>query len=1737
MKRLAFAVLLACAACPPPAQQDGGVTDSDAGLVDDAGAPESTCTPDPMAIAEQRACVSDDQCPCGAHCDLGRCVATCGAGLPACGAAQTCDRFGRCRNASDRTLVGEVAARTPSALSLDRTTLLVGTESDAATLTLRSVNRATDRVRVTVPRPYQVRCGGSSAWASECSLSSVAMNAEADIVISVTPGMTATGPAQLRVFSGSSMQYVTLQPRSTNSTMAFQTPQPGRYEGTLSLVGFGLTDGGAPLAAKGLSAPLRLTVFDGASLVFDLVDPLRALVSDGRLVASATRASTTSPARLSLPRFLITRGAVSPGTSLDAVAEPQVTDVQFDATSGSLAFELTVVVRGVTEGQGVFVQRWTAVLSQRPDAGVPSSPPALTQPVAVPDAGALTSTAWHAATLDAMPAWGTAARPETDFQLLLATSGDVQGAASILPACTSTSCPRRLEACARPAAPIVVPQTLWNTTTAASWASPNFTSGTPVDVSVASTGRPLANVLLRPVTTGVLGVRNAAFTTDAGAGVPCEVVFNTNATNTCLSGPQDYGRIDRCAELARTTGCEPVEVSSPSPTFVVTGTVDLPGAPATCTSNVVVTGAVTKLCRSSGRAPCGELLSCLAGSATTALDRAAPLHPRGGDLDCLAPPTGSRRSLATRAELAAEAGAVRAGDIAASCLADLARLQGAVPSPATLQNLFSADAGCLDTPRHLVALEYATEVDRRRALGLSTTVDVRDSRFAHRLAQQWLDVHGLVASEANQRLAVPDPALTGLSGLPALPPANEVLARSLDGWNVLLHPRFASALANLPDDVLLAPDYRAPLRSVPAVADHAQPVGLPVALLRTLEVQLGLTRTALEDAARRNDRTVLASAGRMFRTASLAEAVARHLFDRASAAATVSRPLRWRDAWGRALRSYETTRDSAVAAAAALEEGRNPLGVEESDLPLYFFGGETGPSARFSAVSDYLLGAAGSTSAWAPSLVAAASQSATAMRTAYRDQAIRQYQEALGATAAADRLDDVRGAAGATLSTLCGTPMGLAPSNILEGWQAATGRPFDGTTCYRRLEKSGCSQPAAQALTLDDVKLHLCTTVVVNSMTANAVRYANDGLTQLSRGERLRGLTVEDVSAVVNATTTGLVRCVAEACPATAPTGAVCLRCGATGAVATALTLDQRIGLDTVSATLVDQAEQVCGALYPRGRVSLSALLPRLGADATASAQCLTGTLGELAMTAEAAATDIEIAREEAASLDDAYDISMRSCFVQQAGDAAIDAELAKFNRETNALSDRKFALDAAAHAAGAAKDCAATAAGMSENIIIGASGTAAACAAAFAEAALTIASDKLQVDMDKKERAHQATLQALAANTAFQVCTNDATMQLVGLRAATLRVQRASQDLGLALFRLGEAERAAQTAFDEGLAALEDARGRSFRPPAIDGWVEANVAQYQRAMRLARRMTYLSVRAVEYEYQASLMARADVLSADTPDQLQQVIDGLRATAGTRRINGRAPSALKAVVSLRQHVLQLSDRSQLSAKEQALSEVQLFRTRLKTRYLVTDALGRPSLRVPFALAPLGGTRPGNGMGVPIFSTSDCAERLWSVNASILGTPRLYRGDATTFTRVSLEKSNTFFSQWCGTPPAGAPPFQWASVRPSVNLFQDPVFGPGRIGTTALGGTLGVRNAVDDTSQARIQAYFNVPRATFEADSYANGETAELAGRGLYGQYELVIPAEVISTNGSNGLDLDQVDDILLRLDYVSVANQ
>ena len=171
-------------------------------------------------------------------------------------------------------------------------------------------------------------------------------------------------------------------------------------------------------------------------------------------------------------------------------------------------------------------------------------------------------------------------------------------------------------------------------------------------------------------------------------------------------------------------------------------------------------------------------------------------------------------------------------------------------------------------------------------------------------------------------------------------------------------------------------------------------------------------------------------------------------------------------------------------------------------------------------------------------------------------------------------------------------------------------------------------------------------------------------------------------------------------------------------------------------------------------------------------------------------------------------------------------------------------------------------------------------------------------------------------------------------------------------------------------------------------------------------------------------------------------------------------------------------------------------------------------------------------GVPIYGTNDCAERLWSVNASILGSD-VYAGAETSFLRMDLMKENTFSSQWCGDAPEGEA-LQTVSVRPSRNLFREP--GSGEV----VGGMFGTENEPRSFTRARIQAFLGVDRSSLEDPSYANGESTELATRGLFGDYAIFIPAEIIAEQDSSGrysrgLVIDHVDDILLRLDYVSVA--
>src|SRR6516162_5800931 len=125
------------------------------------------------------------------------------------------------------------------------------------------------------------------------------------------------------------------------------------------------------------------------------------------------------------------------------------------------------------------------------------------------------------------------------------------------------------------------------------------------------------------------------------------------------------------------------------------------------------------------------------------------------------------------------------------------------------------------------------------------------------------------------------------------------------------------------------------------------------------------------------------------------------------------------------------------------------------------------------------------------------------------------------------------------------------------------------------------------------------------------------------------------------------------------------------------------------------------------------------------------------------------------------------------------------------------------------------------------------------------------------------------------------------------------------------------------------------------------------------------------------------------------------------------------------------------------------------------------------------------------------------------------------------KRNIFQSQYCAgkaptTTPMGAPAapaqMQVGVIHTSADLFQ-----PGS--TVDLSDT-------NEFTASLLYPWFNISRSEFYSTTYQQGSTQELAGRGLYGDYILLFPKQVLD----EGFALDKVEDVLLRLDYLSVDN-
>lgn len=1787
--RRSVTLLLALALAGCADDDSGGAAPADGETYDATGSDGASgsspaCQRDPDLIAQGQECLRDDLCPCGTHCDLGRCVAAC-MDDGGCGAGERCDDFGRCGPEGQ----GKVGAFAPAGRDRVRAAPGVIRTGGKETPFRVRVHRAGagGRARVVARGPVKVRCAPDAVFAAECLIADLPAGG-VDIEVQRLPDAKADDPtvtsgAGALVFDdGGHMTFVALL-----DDAAPEAPLAGRYEGFVWLGAPSEVTGPAetnpqPGALDFVRGPATVRVF-GASGAFTVeITDRDGVVLPAPLVLAGTRAENGALSA-TLPAVVLYGAATADGEAAE-VSLASVPSTAGRLGGGLVELRFDAALLGLDlPGDGV---PWRLVVSA---TRVEDLPEGATAPA--PTDGAVLA-----------EDLGRGAAPSAAFQLAqaLADGGDPASVPGDLAPFAAVGAEANGVACfASPAERAEAEAARSATITAAcndSYAAAGFGVTTPgpngrvpnAPCAGAATDAPVqihcewSRVDQVQVGTGcgqcvdacvaqeVANCQGDFFSGYCGQFDPqvnCNVCPNELFQPLKCDNPSDQDCYTACTSYCQgvksgqtfqmeqvTAACDarckaPPTSCTPAPVFedetVQVGSCDALAAAWGCaisdasgTQGVfvgadIVSYEIERACNfdplvTPTEAQCVTAAQCLEPDAFGAnVGFGAGLSEMSGDPVC----AGAVEPLFPALEGPID-------DLEATLSACAADIGTGALGAASLDVLFGS-AGCFDRGRFLLATDRAFASTRAGA------PDPTAEAMGHRMVQGFVQLHALVATlgrnlyrEQSVLGKVVDPSATAV----------DALEHSMALWPVVLHPRIAGALLALSPEVAREPDPRPRLGFDATDAVAVARVGVAVDLMEALTEQIALVDLLLDrawfegDAGRMAARR--ATASELLRLTAPVGALVAGL-----AASGADGDTTWGAAWKRTAPRYRQAVEALVKRLDIVASGANPIGIEDSDLPLYFQGDLYAPNERFSAISRGLLGQGVGSFDIVPQAVAAA-------QAALEDVAAKWQERASAKVASAQRIQDIKYRYGEMILVNCGGS-------------------FDNDTNYAGPGMAPCLNPGSQEVfDCADIDTEVC-------FVEESCRPRHDAfLEELTSADLAARLCVfSGLRQVYGANLVGATPAVDEVLKKVGPALAQARAAGeafplaitslelrsATDRVAVVdvagatveVPLDALGGLDlkvpafslkpggpkadvpyfAISATC-EASRQASLALRPTavpaacaradecpvGQACRAGHCEALSAtDPLDSVDCYyDGDIAVQAIAVRAAAADIDIARREFDELLESYDIAKRSCIILKAGNDAIEAQTAKHNALMKDLDTARAVAAGIATAASAAKDCAASF--NVESIVTGA--VAGVCIASGVEAAATIAADVLETVMGNAERAHEEAVLALAGNTEEEICFNDAEMELVGARAALMRIERARQDQAAALVELRGLKSYTYDLFVEGGEAVAREEALLERSVPSQFLLSEAAERFDRRMAYARRVVYLTVRAVEYEFQTSLSDRQKVLSSTRPDQLEQVIQSLSTWVNSGKVKGASPDALHAVLSLREHLLQVGDKSGDPAGQKGLTDVERFRLLLTSRrYGEYDDQGNYlGQRIPFRVAPLAALGLGKSQGVPIVADNDCAERLWSVNAAVLG-EGVYEGNQSSFTRLDLLKKNTFFSQWCEAPKSG-PPFQVASVRPAINLLQDPT-DPDREKVEA--------QDVNDYTRGRMQPYLNVSRADLEMEDYAQGATMELAGRGLYGDYAIFIPKAVLSLDGSPGLRLDRVDDILLRLDYVSVA--
>jgi hypothetical protein len=1090
--------------------------------------------------------------------------------------------------------------------------------------------------------------------------------------------------------------------------------------------------------------------------------------------------------------------------------------------------------------------------------------------------------------------------------------------------------------------------------------------------------------------------------------------------------------------------------------------------------------------------------------------------------------------------------ALQARQLLTYCLAELPRAHMRAVTPthptgsACLNEISGCSSGicttdeprCINGPVALHAIGLGMDGIERSGFPDATTWSVTDDtavKISLRLIQQWIQVHTFTAREAAQQA---DQYL----GTVDVVGQTDALQIAVDGWKMLLHPRIAGRLMHLPATYLAHPDYRSGVTTPAMSQDHTQAVGLPVVIMEGLRAHTEAA-SQLVNRVRYTQAPVPEVVPQTMLYGLAMRSLAALLYERAAA----SGALDWQTLWDESLVAYRTATDKLGRELQAHRLGHNPLGVDDQDLPLYRGLTTTGDAGlRFAAISTFIL----------DHFVTGAVNDAVAAK-ADADAAwdlllSRQLQAEMDSAQKAEKSTEVQRIYGEKILNLCGNPYELTSDQVLEpgAWPG-----LSPVNCFMNQANSQCvfdESAFTDRLTQDDVGYQLCVLVGLKERLGDKARLKSEDVNAMvdqaeadiwnSTADTALGFFPQTPEEWYDKLNAGLIESIVDYAECEQNDGA----CGLTDL----MTLDSpTVGAPQDEAAFL-AARDHCKAIFGASET----LEQKISADpALTSPDCYQGSVGALVLAARSAAKDVDTANSRLQEYTDTYQAALWSCSIDdralEISEDVSDQIQAIEDKITRYTNTSKAIVDVGSNILGIAFGVVGAIAGADLGAGVEVLGDVSNSVYGSVQGEILSAQDSA-LGIDKMKDAHQTFLADFADHIEDMKCYHDAEMHLIGAYTQAHVVEKAKLDLAASILKIRNAQSEVKRLIKEGTNRASSIELRSRTSLMHDIWKDlwdatvasskGKVEDYRKKMRLAQRMVYLALRAVEYELQLSpaesQVLREQVLGATTPSDLSDLMLVLDVTISAGNISGQPAANRHVELSLRDHLLQLADRSDLKQGLHTMTPTERFQKLLASpRYASYDeetGAYRGQV-IPFSLAPMGVIGLGQPGTISLLTGTECAERNWGLSVAVQGEDLV--DDQSTYSQVGVLQKNDFFSQWC-TAPAGGDEntLQRASVRPVRNLFKDPQWG----------GNYGSASPSDSEYViALVDAYFNVDWADFQAPEYVGGGNETFACRALYGDYALFFSADKISIHGSAGLHLEHITDVWIRFDYVSAAKQ